>query len=193
VAFLLALLLKEVPLRDFARASAPDLGEGFGMLDVQDSDAELERAIARVVWRDGAAAAPRILAASGTGLNPADAWCITQVHLHDRYADGADLVAIARAHDLPAEVLQPAFDAAVARGFLRPDAERFTLTGRGETDYAKLAAAWKDWLAARLPAQDGRRPGDERLDAALQRIAARIADDAGPGSQGKHAAAANPA
>ena len=58
VAFVLALFLKEVPLRDFARAGAPDLGEGFGMPDAQDSDGELERAIARVVMREGATAGP---------------------------------------------------------------------------------------------------------------------------------------
>ncbi len=66
-AFVMALFLKEVPLRDFARASAPDLGEGFGMLDVESSDGELERAIAQVVRRYGAAAAPGILADSGHG------------------------------------------------------------------------------------------------------------------------------
>jgi hypothetical protein len=33
VAFALAWFLKEVPLRDMARAAAPDLGEGFGMPD----------------------------------------------------------------------------------------------------------------------------------------------------------------
>jgi hypothetical protein len=182
VAFLLALLLKEVPLRDFARVSAPDLGEGFGMPDAQDSDAELERAISRLFRRDGATAAPGVLAASGTSLDPADAWCVTQVHVRDRYAGGAELGAIARAHRLPADVLRPAFDAALRRGYLRADDGHLVLTDRGESDFAKLAAAWKSWIAARLPEQ-GHRPGNEQLDAAMDRLAARLADEPQPGSE----------
>ena len=107
--------------RDFARVSAPDLGDGFGMPDAQDSDAELERAISRLFRRDGATAAPGVLAASGTSLDPADAWCVTQVHVRDRYAGGAELGAIARAHRLPAEVGSPAFAATLRRGYLRSD------------------------------------------------------------------------
>ncbi|HEY3261661.1 MAG TPA: MDR family MFS transporter [Pseudonocardiaceae bacterium] len=177
LAFLLALLLKQVPLRDFARVSATDLGEGFGMPDVQDSDAELERAISRIVRRDSAAAAPDILAASGTALDPADAWCIAQVHLRNRYSGGAQLAGIARAHRIPAEVLQPAFEAAIRRGHLRSDGDHLVLTDRGESNYAKLSSAWKSWLSARLPEQGGYRPGREQLDAVLGRLAARIIDE----------------
>ena len=53
------------------------------------------------------------------------------------------------------------------------------LTDRGESDFAKLAAAWRAWIAARLPEQ-GHRPGDEQLDAAMDRLAARLADEQQP-------------
>jgi hypothetical protein len=74
------------------------------MQDGQGSEGELERAIARVVRRDGAAAAPGILAESGTGLEPLDAWCVAQVHLRRRYSGEVDVPAVARAYRIPAVV-----------------------------------------------------------------------------------------
>ena len=159
MAFVLALFLKQVPLRDTARAGAQDLGEGFAMPDAQDSDGELERAIARVVMREGATAGPGVLAASETGLAPATAWCLAQVRIRERYAGPVDVAAIARAYRIPPSVLRPAFDAAIASGFLRDDGEHLSLTPRGEADYARLAEAWKRWLETKLPEQDGHRPG----------------------------------
>ena len=178
VAFLLAWFLKEVPLRDFARAGAPDLGEGFGMPDTQDADGELERAIARVFRRDGPAAAPGVLAASGAGLGQADAWCVAQVHLRTRYAGPVDLAGLGRSYRLPGEVLRPAFAQAQGRGLVVIDADDcLRLTDEGEAAFGKLAEAWKTWLLTKLPEHDGPRPARAELDAALRRIATRIADD----------------
>ena len=146
------------------------------MPDAQDSDGELERAIARVVMREGAAAGPGVLAASQTGLAPATAWCLAQVRIRERYAGPVDVTAIARAYRIPPSVLRPAFDAAIASGFLRDDGEHLSLTPRGEADYARLAETWKRWLESKLPAQDGRRPGREQLEAALDKLADRLAD-----------------
>jgi EmrB/QacA subfamily drug resistance transporter len=176
VAFVLALFLRQVPLRDFVRSGAQDLGEGFAMPDAQDSDGELERAIARVVMREGAAAGPGVLAASQTGLAPATAWCLAQVRIRERYAGPVDVAAIARAYRIPPSVLRPAFDAAIASGFLRDDGEHLSLTPRGEADYARLAETWKRWLESKLPVQDGLRPGREQLEAALAKLADRLAD-----------------
>jgi EmrB/QacA subfamily drug resistance transporter len=178
VAFVLAWFLKEVPLRDMARAAAPDLGEGFGMQDAQDSGGELERQIARVARGEGRAAAPMVLASSNTGLRPADAWCLAQIHLRIKYAGPIDLAGIGRAYRVPAAVLRPAFAQAQWRGLVAIDQDEcLSLTDRGEDAYGKLADAWKGWLLDRLPERDGERPTRADLDAALSRIAARLADN----------------
>ncbi|HEY6594206.1 MAG TPA: MDR family MFS transporter [Asanoa sp.] len=176
VAFLLALLLKEVPLRDFARAGSSDLGEGFAMPDAQSSDGELERCIARIVARHGAAAAPGVLAASDSGLAPATAWCLAQVHLRERYAGPVGVSAVAHAYRIPAPVLQPAFDHAITDGVLADTGDHLTLTPRGDAAFAKLSEAWRRWLVSKLPERDGQVVSDEQLDAALHRLSGKLAD-----------------
>ncbi len=71
--FLLALTLKEVPLRGSARASAADLGDGFGMPTQASSERCLERAISAIITSRGREHAPRILESSGTELSIATA------------------------------------------------------------------------------------------------------------------------
>jgi hypothetical protein len=176
VAFLLAVLLKEVPLRDFVRAGSSDLGEGFAMPDAQSSDGELERCIARIVARDGGAAAPGVLAASDSGLAPATAWCLAQVHLRERYAGPVDVSAVAHAYRIPAPVLQPAFDQAIADGVLAVTGVHLALTPRGEVAFAKLSEAWRRWLVSKLPERDGQVVSDDQLDVALHRLSGKLAD-----------------
>jgi EmrB/QacA subfamily drug resistance transporter len=176
VAFVLALFLKQVPLRDSAAAGATDLGEGFGLLDSQSSEGELERAIARVLRREGRAAAPGVFAGSGTALDGAAAWTVAQVHLRGRRQRSVGIREIAHAYRIPASVLEPAFAATVAQGFLRPDGELLELTSLGQEEFTKLADAWKSWLRDRLPTAEEDGPSSEALDTALRRLAAQVAE-----------------
>jgi hypothetical protein len=177
VAFLLALFLKQVPLRDASTAGAADLGEGFGLLDSQSSEGELERAIARVLRREGLAAAPGIVAGSGTALDKAAAWTVAQVHLRGQEHGSVGIREIAQAHRIPAEVLDPAFAAAVAQGYLRQDGDLLALTSLGDEEFTKVADAWRSWLYDRLPvaADDG--PSHDALDATLRRLANQVAEE----------------
>jgi hypothetical protein len=177
VAFVLALFLKQVPLRDTAAAGATDLGEAFGLLDSQSSEGELERAIARVLRREGRDAAPAVVAGSGTVLDEAAAWTVTQVHLRAQEHGSVGIQEIAQAHRIPAEVLDPAFAATIAQGYLRPDGDLLALTSLGDEEFGKLADAWKSWLYDRLPlaADDG--PSHDALDAALRRLATQITEE----------------
>ena len=109
VAFVLALFLKEVPLRGTARAGAADVGDGFGMPDGADSAAQLQVAIAWLFRQQGTQALPAVRAASGTTLDVSDGWCVGQVHLRTRLGADASLAAISRRVRVPAEVLDPAF------------------------------------------------------------------------------------
>jgi EmrB/QacA subfamily drug resistance transporter len=176
VAFVLALFLKQVPLRDASAAGATDLGEAFGLLDSQSSEGELERAIARVLRREGRAAAPGVFAGSGTTLDESAAWTVAQVHLRGQGHRSVGIREIARAHLIPASVLDPAFTAAVTQGYLRPDGDLLVLTTRGDEEFAKLTGAWKAWLHDRLPVAADGGPSRDALDAALRRLAAQVAE-----------------
>ncbi|MFI5889536.1 MDR family MFS transporter [Actinoplanes sp. NPDC051513] len=175
LAFVLALALKQVPLRDSSAAGATDLGEGFGLLDSQSSEGELERAIARVLRREGRDAAPAVFANSGTTLDVAAAWTVAQVRLRGQGDRPVGVREVAHAHRIPAPVLEPAFAATVAQGYLHADDGLLVLTDRGDEEFAKLAAAWKSWLRDRLPVADGDGPSGEALDAALHRLATEVA------------------
>jgi EmrB/QacA subfamily drug resistance transporter len=84
ISFVIAWFLKEVPLRDTARAGAADLGEGFATPESEDRVQRLERALARLVRTTGdpEAAGREIFAASGSALEPAQAWVLAQLHWH---------------------------------------------------------------------------------------------------------------
>jgi EmrB/QacA subfamily drug resistance transporter len=196
LAFVLALALKQVPLRDSATAGATDLGDGFGLLDPQSSEGELERAIARLLRTEGRAAAPLVFAGSGTTLDVAGAWTVAQVCFRgteEAVGEGRRPVGvreIAHAHRIPAAVLEPAFAATVAQGYLRSDGGLLTLTERGDEEIQRLAGAWKDWMLDRLPvaADDG--PSREALGAALHRLAVQVAEQQEPADRRELAPAA---
>lgn len=75
-AFVLALFLKEVPLRESSRAGAADVGGGFGMPESGDSNQQLQVAIARLIRTRGGPALDRLRRTSGTDLDVANAWCL---------------------------------------------------------------------------------------------------------------------
>ena len=175
VAFVLALFLKEVPLRETSRAGAADVGEGFGMAEGADSAACLQVAIARLFQRDGPQIWHAVWRDSGTSLGVADGWCVGQVHLRARVRGSADLDVIGRRVKVPVAVLEPAFRATREHGYLTGgDAElRVTDSGRHELD--KLAAAMRAQLAAELA--DWGAADDERLTQALDSMANQFVDE----------------
>src|SRR4051812_8766895 len=64
VALVLALFLKQVPLRGTARETASEVGEGFGMPESSDANQQLQMAIGRLLWRKGRTELPRVRAGS---------------------------------------------------------------------------------------------------------------------------------
>jgi len=180
VAVVLALILKEVPLRDLGKAGSTDVGDAFGSPETGTSDCELERLVARLLRKEGPQATAAVMAASGSKLNEAGAWCVTQVHLRSAFHGDTGLKAIARAHDLPAAVLEPAFRQTIRDGYVIDDGTELTLTPAGEVEFQKVAAAWTDWLRSKLPDRDEGGPSKAALDEALRRLAAKIAEDQRP-------------
>jgi len=188
VAFALAFFLKEVPLRDTARAAAPDLGDGFAMPESRTDDRELERAVATLFFRERRKVAPAIVERAGGDLDEGGIWCLLQVHLRERRGSPATLRAIGEYFGVPAQVLEPAFNRLELTGHLRYTRDGWELTSAGLEEFGKVEQAWHDWLADRLG--DWGTADRAELDAAIGRVAARLMDQsAETRSYGRHALA----
>ncbi|MEV5238784.1 MDR family MFS transporter [Streptomyces cinnamoneus] len=177
--FVVAWFLKEVPLRDSARAGAADMGEGFAAPDSAEADRQLERAVAGVMRSTkGRPVSRQVLLASGSRLDPVEAWTLGQIHWRLRVRGDARLSAIAAAHRMPPEVLAPAFARAAGAGYARVDGDHLSLTPAGEAEIDRLGTAWRSWLAARLGDWDVADPADRaRLDRALDSLAERLLEE----------------
>ncbi len=174
--FLLALALKEVPLRGSARASAGDLGDGFGMPAEQSSEQCLERAIAVILRERGREHAPHILARSGTSLTTALAWGVIQILRFAYVRGGADIDEIARWYRLPAAVLEPTFEQLAGQGMAARSNGSLTLTPAGQTEARLLIKAMRAWLVEQL-ADWKLNPDNEQIDRALDHVARRMLND----------------
>lgn len=175
IAFVLALFLKEVPLRGTSRAAVSDVGDGFGMPEAADSEQCLQGAIARLFRRKGREAFPIIRGDSATTLDIADGWCVGQVHLRARVRGNANLEAIGRRVHVPAPVLQPAFQTARQHGYLTGDDSELYLTEVGQREIDKLVGAIRRWLAEELT--DWGAGDDELLTRALDNMANQFIDE----------------
>ncbi|HEY9263573.1 MAG TPA: MDR family MFS transporter [Mycobacterium sp.] len=174
VAFVLALFLKEVPLRDSSRAAAADLGDGFGMPEDSDSERRLERAIVAVLHSKPQAAIHAVRQAGGMSDDASDAWCVGQVYVRTRTGNPTRITTIAQRTRVPAEVLRPAFDAARESGLLSGSDDELMLTDLARTHVRQFVEALTDWLAGELA--DWGETDDGQLRAALGRLAQRFVD-----------------
>ncbi|MGW1407767.1 MDR family MFS transporter [Streptomyces sp. NPDC002403] len=171
--FFVALFLKEVKLRDTARAGSTDMGEGFAQPTTGDPARLLEFAVAKILRQAGPDTARRIVAGSDTRLDMGGAWAVMQVELFTRMVGHAGLRLIAARHRLPPEVLVPVFDRMIEEGYLTGDGHLFTHTAAGSREAAAITDAWARWLGERLD-EHGARPDDRQLRAAVDVIAKRL-------------------
>ncbi|MGW2013334.1 MDR family MFS transporter [Streptomyces sp. NPDC001927] len=180
--FVVALFLKQVPLRDTARASAPDMGEGFASpTSSGDSAKLLELSVGRILRKTDLDTARRIVADSDTRLDTAGAWAVMQVELFTRTVGHASLGLISAGRRVPPEVLLPVFQRMVDEGFLTRDGNLLSHTRAGEREAEVITHAWGDWLKDRVEEERGRPSGPE-LRAATDAIAKKlIAEDLAQG------------
>ena len=173
--FLLALALKEVPLRGTAKASAGDLGDGFGMPTEQSSDKRLERAIAAILRERGREHAP----ASSTvrdDARTAGSWGVIQImrfaYVRGRRGHRADRALV------PAPRRRAGTNVRAARrqGMVARSNGSLTLTAAGQAEAEGLAATLRAWLVEQL-ADWEMNPDDEQIDRALDHIARRMLTD----------------
>nr|WP_308801054.1 MDR family MFS transporter [Streptomyces polyasparticus] len=174
LSFVVALFLKEVKLRDSARSSSADMGEGFSSPAANaDSQRLLELAVGKVFKTKGLADARQVVASSDTRLDMAGAWAVMQVSLLHRMVGHASLGLIGRTKKVPPEVLLPVYDRMVDEGFLTRDGSLLSLTAAGEREAETIGKAWSDWLGDQVEADIGRPAGPE-LRAAVDTIAKRM-------------------
>ncbi|MDT5151699.1 MAG: hypothetical protein QOI01_3432, partial [Mycobacterium sp.] len=117
IGFVVALFLKEVPLREMDAVSATDLGEGFGMPSTESPEKILEVAVGRM-FRDSPEIRLRSLAGGrGCELPVPQLWALLQIHRQNQVFGSATLPEIGERLRVPFEVLQPTFDEVVRDGY----------------------------------------------------------------------------
>ncbi|MYT24789.1 DHA2 family efflux MFS transporter permease subunit [Streptomyces sp. SID7760] len=187
IGFVVALFLKQVHLRDSARAASTDMGDGFASPASASGDSAklLELAVGKLVRNMGPQTARAIVNDSDTRLDIAGAWAVMQVEIMTRTVGHAGLGLIASRRALPPEVLVPVFDRMEQEGYVTREGAFFTLTPAGQREAATLSRAWGDWLGDQLEKDRGR-PRSEELRAAADAIAKRLlAEDLGEGYFGQ--------
>jgi EmrB/QacA subfamily drug resistance transporter len=173
VGFVLALFLKQVPLRDAAASGSTDMGEGFGMLTTEPPEKLLEIAVGRLLQRTHGIDYEALAHSPRSHLDPAGMWALLQVYRHAAVTGEADLNAIAEQRQVPRQVLQPTFDRLVAGGYATGAGDQFTLTTRGasEVSYARdVIASWITETLAKSAEFEGR-PDRMQVQGALDRVA----------------------
>ncbi|WP_029113971.1 MDR family MFS transporter [Mycobacterium sp. URHB0044] len=176
VGFVVALFLKEVPLRQMDAVSATDLGEGFGMPSTESSDKILEVAVGRM-FRDSPDIRLRSLAGRpGCELDIAKLWALIQIYRQNQVFGSATLSEIGERLRVPCEVLEPTFDDLVTLGYALRTDDRLWLTQAGMKQVDAVSAAIVGKLVdklARSPEFQGR-PDRDQVEAAFERIAHRM-------------------
>jgi MFS family permease len=164
-AFLLTWLLRELPLRQTARAGG--VGESFASPRDASSERELERMISSLMRRERRLETyEQLIARSRVHVAPAEAWTLGRLSARE------GMTAAALADDLgtPAGRLAEPLAALTAAGLATTDAGgalRLTDAGRGAVE--RLVAAGRTELTGLL---DGWTPGHEReLAPVLERLA----------------------
>jgi EmrB/QacA subfamily drug resistance transporter len=176
VGFVVALFLKEVPLREMDAVSATDLGEGFGMPSTESPEKILEVAVGRM-FRDSPEIRLRNLAGGpGCELPVPQLWALLQVYRQNQVFGSATLAEIGERLHVPFEVLQPTFDEVVRTGHALDTGGRLFLTQSGVSQVDTLSAAIVGRIVDKLEQSstfEGR-PDRAQVDAALERIAHRM-------------------
>ena len=179
LALLLAIFLKEVPLRGTARAAtsgiSDGIGDGFAVPQSPDRDKELERELAKLLKKERGRMTGVALARSDSELSEMQAWCLVETHITRRVHGHATVEWVAERVKVPAPVLAPAFQLTAEAGYLIDVDGQLYLTDAGEQEFGKLAAAWQEWVAEQLA--DWNPEVEQELPGALARLGRRLFEE----------------
>ncbi|MGQ9408363.1 MDR family MFS transporter [Mycolicibacterium gilvum] len=176
IGFVVALTLKQVPLREIETTAALDMGEGFGMPSDDSSERMMETAVGRLVRHSPEIRLRSIAGTHGCDPDVALLWALVQIYRQSQVFGSARLSEIAERLRVPPEVLAPTFDRLVATGrALRTD-DQLWLTQSGAQQVSAATAALVSRIVEKLeksPTFEGRPDWDE-VEKALERIAQRL-------------------
>ena len=173
VGFIVALFLKQVPLRDAAASGSTDLGEGFGMPTTESPEKLLEVSIGRLLQRSHGIDLEAVSQSSRGRLDTARLWAVIQIYRHAAAAGVADLDVIAQERRVPRQILEPTFDRLVATGYATRVGNRFSLTPAGAVEVSIARDVISTWITETLAqsAEFGGRPDRMQVQGALERVA----------------------
>ncbi|KUI26663.1 MFS transporter [Mycobacterium sp. IS-1742] len=176
VGFLVALLLKEVPLREMETGTAVDLGEGFAMPGAESSEQMLESAVGRLLRNSPDIRLRSVAGRPGCELDVARLWALLQIYRHNQVFGSARLSEIADRLRIPCEVVEPVFDDLVATGYAPRTGDLLWLSQSGARQVDAVSSAFVGMIVDRLatsPTFEGR-PDRLQVEAALERITHRM-------------------
>ncbi|MGE2835981.1 MDR family MFS transporter [Mycobacterium sp. SMC-4] len=174
--FIVALMLKQVPLRDIETATALDMGEGFAMPSADTPEEMLETAVARLIRQSPDIRLRSIAGTGGCESDVALLWAVIQIYRQSQVFGSARLTEMAERLRVPPEVLAPTFDRLVECGHALRTGDQLWLTQSGARQVAATSAALVSKIVARLessPSFEGR-PDRAEVEAALEKIAQRV-------------------
>jgi EmrB/QacA subfamily drug resistance transporter len=167
VAFLLTWFLREVPLRQTARAEG--IGESFASPRDDSSERELERIAGSLLRGETRARVYRsLIARSGIAATPAEAWCLGR--LRDRAP--IEPAALAAELHVPRERVDVLADRLAKRGLVARRDGTLALTPAGESAVARLVDAGRTELTLLL--ENWNRSGEAELAPVLRRLAGSL-------------------
>lgn len=175
VGFVLALFLREIPLRDI-HDSTVDLGDAFGMPTTETPDQMLENAIARMLRGETGMRLRSIAMRPDCRLDVAGLWGVLRINRYTQMYGAARLTDMAEYLRIPFEVLEPTFSRLVTAGYAGSDGDRLWLTPAGAQQVGYVHSLLLAWLVDKLgrsPGFEGR-PDRQAVQAALERVAYRV-------------------
>jgi MFS family permease len=188
LAFVVALFLKQVPLRDSARVVASGnsgVGESFAIPASSDSEAELEKLVSLMVSKLKGDPRPEILARSGVPLSFAQAWLLSEVFKHSKDDGDATLSEIAGHSKIPPGIFEPVARQLVDGGFTTEAEGHYRFTPQGTEMFTRLIGATRLWVQEKLADWNETENG---FSDAVDRMAAHMISSSRELTAGKHAA-----
>ncbi len=174
LALVVAVFLKQVPMRGLTQPGATDLGHGFAMPDQRTSQEQLEGQVVRIIRTRLPEAAAALLDSSRAGLDAVQVWTLRQIAIQQLHAHGpADPVSIAAAHRVPMALIWPAVDDAIRSGLVSEHGGRVELSEHGRERFRAFVRELWEWLVGEVEEANGE-PLDEQGREDLRTIARRV-------------------
>ena len=175
VGFIVALMLKEIPLREIDNAPV-DLGEGFGMPSAETPEEILEVAVSRMMRDSPDLRLRSLVGRPGCHLDVGGLWGLLQIYRNKQVFGSARSTDIGARLRVPCEVLEPTFDNLVAGGYALRTGDEMWITQAGMRQVDVVSTVIVGGIVHKLEKSPGFGGRTDRVavEAALERIAHRM-------------------